>query len=234
MRKFFVFMLLAVFVLSFSVMTNAAQKTVMIDFESIGIPFSKDSSNDNPAYEGDNHSNFRLTYSGWDKEEEYLWLAHRAPSGDNYRHSWAYLGEHDMSKVISIEFSYVSDAKPISNYVSLTKDKEGTQKVATFHVTEATGGLANPITGNELEILDSEYNGPLYLFIEYDSGTKRMFTGNYIITIDDSVEEPETETLPPTEPETNAPTGDTALSIVVTCIIVIGLSVIFRRRVFTE
>ena len=69
-----------------------------------------------------------------------------------------------------------------NNKVSLTKDKEGTQVVATAKIEEATLPLAEP-KNLQMEILEPDYNGDLYVYIEYSA---RMFVGNLeFVTKDD-------------------------------------------------
>jgi hypothetical protein len=104
-------------------------------------------------------------------------------------------------------------------FVSFTKDAEGTQKVASAKVTEVTGGLANP-KHKEMEILDAGYTGPMYLYIDYDI---RMFVGNFVLTIVETQELPETEE--PQNPETLD--GFTAL---VPAAVILMLLVLVKKR----
>lgn len=61
---------------------------------------------------------------------------------------------------------------------------------------------------------------------EYTHGTFKL---SYIVDIYAELDtEPETEI--PTEPETNVPTGDNTLSVIIACIMVVGLAVSVRRK----
>lgn len=206
MKKNLVLTAFIIFVLSSFLLISYAQEVIYIDPVDLGVELIGNDAIEED-YNGENHMNFRANYSSWDTTREYLWLISQKPT-DTLRTSYLYLGEYDMSRVISVEFTYVSDVGETSHYVSLAKDKEGTEKVATFHVTEPSdtqNGLTNPQEGNMLEILDNEYSGPLYLFLEYNSGTKRIFTGNYIITM-----APDPNATPePTEEPTEVPAETT-------------------------
>ncbi len=111
-----------------------------------------------------------------------------------------YIGKHDLSVIDTISFFYVTDGSPdmTNNKVSLTKDKEGTQVVATAKIEEATLPLAEP-KNLQMEILEPDYNGDLYVYIEYSA---RMFVGNLeFVTKDDGTTPTPTKTPTP-EPQT--------------------------------
>lgn len=126
------------------------------------------------AYNSEGVVNLRCNYSNWDSEKKYLWLISNWAEGAIP--SSLYLGEnYDMSQVTSITFDYVTNGSKLSgNRVSLTQDPEGTKVVASAQITEATGALKDPKNA-QMVIQDTSYNGPVYLFIEYQS---KMFVGN--------------------------------------------------------
>lgn len=159
-------------------------------------------------YSGETVNGLRCSYSSWDQDPEYLWLI---TNWSNARHTpaWIYIGEHDMSELDIINFYYVTDgtADMTDNRVSLSKDKEGTEVVAFAQITEATAPLASP-RDIDMEIIDEEYEGGLYLFIEH---TARMFVGNLEFTTKDdgSTPVPTEEPTPTPDPtDTPAPTDE--------------------------
>lgn len=218
MKKRPFIVIVAVCMLLMALYASAEENQVMLDVRELGVKFIGTSAQPED-YHGPGVVNMRCAHSSWDKNQEYLWLVSdwsRAPKEP----ASLYLGEYDMSKIKKIEFDYVTNnASSMEAFVSFTKDAEGTQKVASAKVTEVTGGLANP-KHKEMEILDAGYTGPMYLYIDYDI---RMFVGNFVLTIVETQELPETEE--PQNPETLD--GFTAL---VPAAVILMLLVLVKKR----
>ena len=159
-----------VFTCTFNV---SAENTITYDWEDMGVLFL--GVNAYPEnYFGEGVVNLRCSYSQWDNENKYLWLI----SDWNTTHGPAsvYLGDgYDISKITSISFDYVTSSSDLEqNRVSFTADPNGETIVATAQITEQTGNLSDPLN-KTMEIVNSTYTGPIYLYIEYSS---RMFVAN--------------------------------------------------------
>lgn len=113
--------------------------------------------------------------------------------------------------------------------------------MATGGIPEPTGLLSNPINV-EMEILDEDYEGDIYLYIEYES---RFFVGNLVFTTEDDGTTPSPTPEPTPTPEktatpiktsktTQVPSGTSSegnyqiyIYIAVAVIVIIGAGVIF-------
>ena len=134
----------------------------------------------------------------------YQWLI---PQWTNHKVSSLYLGDagFDMSRVEKITIDYLSNKDTATtkvNTISLSKDKDGAEKVATIDVTSFPAGSMTEKYTVELNVVDATYNGPVYLYLDTDV---RMFIGNLQVTLKAVTEAPATE-VPATEaPATEAP-----------------------------
>ena len=201
MKKLIVTTLLFIFVSSL-ICSHAVVHTIYFDWEELGARKIGVNAVEED-YFGENVHNLRCNYSNWDHNQEYLWLV-----SDWSRHKrepgWIYIGKHDMSIIDMISFFYVTDGTPdmTNNKVSLTKDQEGTQVVATAKIEEATLPLAEP-KDLQMEILEPDYNGDLYVYIEYSA---RMFVGNLeFVTKDDGTTPTPAKTPTPKPQPTEKP-----------------------------
>lgn len=201
MKKLTVCLLLVTIFLLSPVKSNAIVHTITFDWEELGAKKIGTSAKQEDYY-GDHVHNLRCNYSNWDHLEEYLWLV---SDWSNSRHEpgWIYIGKHDMYKIDLITFDYVTDGSldMTNNRVCLTKDKEGKEVVATGKIEEATSPLASPLN-LEMEILEEDYNGDLYVYIEY---TARMFVGNLVFTTKDDGTTPSPTPEPTPTPEATKP-----------------------------
>lgn len=195
MKKIICFVLSVSLVLALVLpMAVSAAEVITFDWVEMGVEQGK--ANQVSFTEG----GYRCAYSGWDSDKEYLWLIPEKNTGTT---NYLKLGDSfDMSRVETITFWYVTDTDPNGkiggNEVSLTADKEGTQKIATSEIKVATGGLANPKQVT-MTVEDADYQGPLYI---YATCAIRMFIGEFEITLGDAAPEKPNEPSNPEQPET--------------------------------
>lgn len=156
----------------------SADNTITYDWQKMGVNRANKEAKEEDYY-ADGVVNLRCSYSSWDSKKQYLWLISDWDSTRNP--SSLYMGSgYDMSQITSIAFDYVTNGNGTlnGNKVSLTKDAEGTQIVATAQISEHTGALKEP-KSMTMEIVDATYQGDVYLYIQYQV---KMFVGNLKIT----------------------------------------------------
>ena len=241
------FTIVALFVIVFGMVNSSAVvHRITFDWSELGAKMVGVSAPADDYFGEDNSGekvhNLRCNYSQWDSEQEYFWIisdwanATRQPG-------WIYLGKQDMTIIESISFDYVSDgANTTGNKVSITKDKEGTEVIAYGMVVEYNGIMSGNPNNVEMEILDNDYNGDIYLYIEYET---RFFVGNLVFLTEDDGTTPTPSPEPTPTPEKTATPVKTAAAtktlaktdspisisiyayIAIACIVVIGGVVLF-------
>ncbi|MBE7067615.1 MAG: hypothetical protein E7385_08705, partial [Ruminococcaceae bacterium] len=124
---------------------------------------------------------------------EYYWLISRGAGSP----SSLYLGDDnsfDMSRVTKVTIDYLSNKNTDTTkktVISLSKDKEGTQVVATAQVPYPNNDNMTAHHTLEINVTDVSYKGPLYLYMNPEV---RIFVGNLQITMDPAATEaPATE-----------------------------------------